>query len=309
MRIDLVRCLIAVAETGSITKAGLIVGLSQSVVTRNIQALEDLVGRELVNREHRPLTLTREGERVLALSRRMLDTVTAITETAPSWPMSGSEAEVRIGLGPTAGMLLTDALAKAAVERHHPGRQVVIEHGRSRAMIERLLTGDGQVIVANGAEIRNFEGLEVLDSYLFRIGVYVRPGHGVLGDGPVGFDALAGYPVLGPNASPEFNDMVTEAFNGKLEVRDFQAVVSEDVVSLAEAAATSDALVVAAVPLVAPHLEAGRLVELELERPISFPTRVQVAASSYSEIPGDELAWVRQTVAGRLAQLGGLLDI
>jgi DNA-binding transcriptional LysR family regulator len=70
--IDLLRAFVAVAETGSMTSGAGVVGRTQSAVSQKILRLESLVGRRLFERSSRSLSLTLDGERLLAAARRMI---------------------------------------------------------------------------------------------------------------------------------------------------------------------------------------------------------------------------------------------
>ena len=60
------RSVVAIAETGSISKAGKRLNLSQPALSHQMKALEDHLGTELFQRKSNPLRLSRSGERLLA---------------------------------------------------------------------------------------------------------------------------------------------------------------------------------------------------------------------------------------------------
>ncbi|MFC3689884.1 LysR family transcriptional regulator [Aquipuribacter hungaricus] len=66
------RCLVAVADEGTLTDAGIALGLSQAAVSRTLAALERDLGVLLVRRTSRETSLTPEGAQVLARARRLL---------------------------------------------------------------------------------------------------------------------------------------------------------------------------------------------------------------------------------------------
>lgn len=69
---DHLRTLIAIAETGSFTRAAEIVHKTQSAVSMQIRRLEERVGRELFVKEGRTAKLTEDGERLLDYAYRMI---------------------------------------------------------------------------------------------------------------------------------------------------------------------------------------------------------------------------------------------
>lgn len=70
--IDLLRSFVAVADTGSFTRAAPMVARTQSAVSLQIKRLEDQLGRALFVRGPRRVALTPEGEKLLGHARHML---------------------------------------------------------------------------------------------------------------------------------------------------------------------------------------------------------------------------------------------
>ena len=69
---ELLRSFVAIAETGSFTAAASRVHRTQSAVSMQIKRLEELLGRALFVREGRSVSLTRDGDTLLAHARRIL---------------------------------------------------------------------------------------------------------------------------------------------------------------------------------------------------------------------------------------------
>ena len=67
------RSFVAVADTGSVTRAAQQVHRTQSAVSTHLQRLETSLGVRLAERSTRALALTAEGERFLPHARRLLD--------------------------------------------------------------------------------------------------------------------------------------------------------------------------------------------------------------------------------------------
>ncbi len=73
LEIDLLRAFVAVVETGSFTAAAEVVGRSQSAISQKVLRLEEILERRVFNRTSRSLSLTLDGERLLAAARRLLE--------------------------------------------------------------------------------------------------------------------------------------------------------------------------------------------------------------------------------------------
>jgi DNA-binding transcriptional LysR family regulator len=66
------RCLVAIVDTGTFTDAAIELGISQAAVSRNLMALEGVLGVRLLHRTSRTVTPTTAGVHVLAQARQVL---------------------------------------------------------------------------------------------------------------------------------------------------------------------------------------------------------------------------------------------
>src|SRR5215510_5378973 len=103
------KAFVAVAETGSINRAALRLGLTQPAATRRVQNFEAAIGAALLDRSSKPPALTAAGRQVLEHCRRVLKAVTELEANAAE---QGEPAgELRIGLSPgLAEVVLTSPL-------------------------------------------------------------------------------------------------------------------------------------------------------------------------------------------------------
>jgi DNA-binding transcriptional LysR family regulator len=86
------RCLVALAETGSFTDAAIELGVSQASISRNLASLEGELGVRLVDRTTRSLELSPAGEKTLNQARRLLLVLDDLERDARS-----ENAVVRLG--------------------------------------------------------------------------------------------------------------------------------------------------------------------------------------------------------------------
>lgn len=117
MSIDTItlKCVLAVAETGSFTKAADKIGRTQSAISQQIAKLEHLLGKPLFVRG-KLLALTHEGDLFLGYARQMF---ALHCEAMDRFKQPELEGEVRFGLPENfATMLLSEVLAEFA--RIHP---------------------------------------------------------------------------------------------------------------------------------------------------------------------------------------------
>lgn len=83
-RIDwnLVKCFTVVADLGSLTRAAVVLGISQPTLSRQVAELEELVGAALFERGARGLRLTEAGTALVEPARRMLAAAQAVSVAA-----------------------------------------------------------------------------------------------------------------------------------------------------------------------------------------------------------------------------------
>ncbi|ABD26913.1 transcriptional regulator, LysR family [Novosphingobium aromaticivorans DSM 12444] len=70
--VDLLRCFVTIADTGSFTRAGERLGRTQSAISLQLKRLEEQLGRTLFVRSPRSLAITPNGERLIGPARQIL---------------------------------------------------------------------------------------------------------------------------------------------------------------------------------------------------------------------------------------------
>ncbi|GAA2556235.1 LysR family transcriptional regulator [Winogradskya consettensis] len=137
-----------VARTGSITAAARALGFTQSAVSRQIAVLEGEVGERLFERVARGVVLTDAGNSLLPHASAVLDRLaTARADLAALRGLGGGR--VRVGAFPTAVAALVPR-ALAALLRAYPKIEVQLIEGRTPALLERLQSGEADVVVISG---------------------------------------------------------------------------------------------------------------------------------------------------------------
>ena len=136
--IDQLRTFIAIAETGSFTRAADEVHKTQSAVSMQMKRLEERVGKPVFERDGRQSRLTADGQRLLEYARRILqlndEAVSALAEPE----LVGS---VSLGLPDDyADRLLPRVLA--AFARSHPGVEINVACEQSTCIFKRIEDGE-----------------------------------------------------------------------------------------------------------------------------------------------------------------------
>jgi DNA-binding transcriptional LysR family regulator len=136
--LDQLRTFVAIAETGSFTRAADVVYKTQSAVSMQMRRLEERIGKPIFARDGRNSRLTEEGERLLGYARRM---VRLSEETLAAFDETELQGTVRLGTPDDyADRFLPEILARFA--RSNPRVEVSVICEPSLTLMELARTGD-----------------------------------------------------------------------------------------------------------------------------------------------------------------------
>ncbi|MGY2487254.1 LysR family transcriptional regulator [Cupriavidus sp. CP313] len=169
MDIKQLRALLAIAETGSATKAAELLRIVQPAVSRHVRLLEEELGVELFERERHGMVLTDAGRTLVEYGRRALQELDrAKAEITPaSGAISGTAV---IGLLPSTCELLAAELV-ATVKARHPQLVVRLNVGYAGNLLQWLEAGDVEVALLY--DTKSSPRLQVealLDEQLYLVG-------------------------------------------------------------------------------------------------------------------------------------------
>ena len=134
----LLQTFLAIAQTRSFTRAAERLGLRQSTVSQQIRKLEDEAGRRLFVRDTHSVTMTADGEAMIAFARSIL----AANERAERY-FAGSELRGRLRFGASEDFVtsrLPDLLREFV--RTHPLVEFELTVGLSGELNEKLERGE-----------------------------------------------------------------------------------------------------------------------------------------------------------------------
>ncbi|HZP19560.1 MAG TPA: LysR substrate-binding domain-containing protein [Bauldia sp.] len=136
--LDQLRTFVAIAETGSFTRAAEAVFKTQSAVSMQMRRLEERIGKPIFARDGRASKLTEEGERLLGYARRM---VRLSDETLAAFDDAELTGTVRLGTPDDyADRFLPEILARFS--RSNPRVEVSVICEPSLTLMELARTGD-----------------------------------------------------------------------------------------------------------------------------------------------------------------------
>jgi DNA-binding transcriptional LysR family regulator len=132
--IDQLRTFIAIAETGSFTKAAEVVNKTQSAVSMQMKRLEERIERPIFARDGRASKLTEDGSRLLDYARRL---VKLNIETVAAFSDAALTGRVRLGVPDDyADRYLPEIMARFA--RTYPSVELTVLCEPTVSLLERI---------------------------------------------------------------------------------------------------------------------------------------------------------------------------
>ncbi len=263
--------LTALAEQGSFSRAAECLHLTQSALSRSLQTLEDELGARLIDRAGKRSTLTPLGEAVLARARRITLEAAEIQRSAELL-RQGEAGNIRVGLGSGPGALLMTQLL-THVAAHYPQVRVAIARGSTELQVAQLRQRELDALVVDARRISYASDLVIEPLTELRGGFVSRAGHPLAQLASVSFAQLMAYPVATTPLSDEVARMLVAHYGPGADPARMAALVCEDVGSLLDAAAETDAVFLGVIAAARSGIEAGRLAELRMAPPLAGGAR------------------------------------
>ena len=142
---DLLRTLVAIAETSNFTRASKVVGRSQSAVSVQMKKLEEIVDERLFERGPRGVVLTLAGEKLVKDARRIILLLDQASASLHSEPLDGC---VRVGIPEEyGGTVLPKVLSRFC--KIHPKVEVIVRCSPSSELNTELDKGDLDLVVVH----------------------------------------------------------------------------------------------------------------------------------------------------------------
>jgi len=146
--IDQLRTFIAIADTGSFTRAAEVVNKTQSAVSMQMKRLEERIERALFARDGRASKLTEDGLRLLDYARRL---VKLNVETVAAFSDEALSGRVRLGVPDDyADRYLPDIMARFS--RVYPGVELTVLCEPSPDLIDRVDANELDLAIVTNCE-------------------------------------------------------------------------------------------------------------------------------------------------------------
>src|SRR5499426_4288619 len=136
--IDQLRTFIAIAETGSFTRAAEVVHKTQSAVSMQMKRLEERLGRPMFARDGRSSKLSEDGERLLDYARRI---VKLNVEALAAFSDAELTGRVRLGVPDDyADRYLPEIMARFS--RAYPAIELTVICEETISLLERIKSNE-----------------------------------------------------------------------------------------------------------------------------------------------------------------------
>lgn len=206
MDIRVLRYFLAVAREQSFSLAAQRLYLSQPTLSRQLRELEEELGKKLLIRGNKGVTLTEEG---MMLRKRAEEIVELLDKTEQEVRNSSDHVsgKIYIGAGETYAIkLIADTARK--LQEDHPGIDYSIYSADGTDVLERLDKGllDFGLIFQH-PDAAKYESIEIplKDTW----GVLVRKDHELAGASSLKLEELKDYPLIIPR-QPNHNTMISD---------------------------------------------------------------------------------------------------
>lgn len=277
---------LALAETGSFSRAAEKLHITQSALSRSIQVLEEELGGALVDRIGKRNELTPLGLSVLERARRIVHEAQELRQGA-ALLQQGGVGRLRVGLGSGPGAMLMTPWLRYMAE-HHPSVQVAISRGSTELQLMQLRERELDALVVDVRRVVVAPDLNMEQVVEMPAGFVCRAGHPLLTRYPqtVPFEALLDHPMASTQLSHEVARIMVDHYGPKANPAQMTTLQCEDIASLLEVVRHTDAIFLGIVGAARPGLADGSLVELALDPPFRAGARLAlITLAGRTELP------------------------
>lgn len=203
MNLQQIETFVCVAETGSFSKAAMLLDIAQPALSRQVRALETQLRETLLIRTGRGVTLTDAGRRLLEHGHAIMQRVTLAKED-----LSNHRGEpvgrIVVGLPPSLARSLTLPLIDV-FNRELPKAKLAVVEGFSVNISEWLISGRMDLGLVYTPEPQpKIEVMPVAQEPLCLVGPAQQLGH----MSSIDFSALPQYPLITPQSGQVFRKLM-----------------------------------------------------------------------------------------------------
>jgi DNA-binding transcriptional LysR family regulator len=267
---------LALAETGSFSRAADKLHITQSALSRSIAVLEDELGGPLMDRIGKKNERTPLGVFVLERAKRIVHEAQELKEGA-ALLQQGGLGSLRVGLGSGPGvMLMTPWLQHMAV--YHPTVHVAVSRGSTELQLMQLRERQLDALVVDVRRLVAAPDLHIAHIVELQAGFVCRQGHPILARHPqtVPFEALLDYPVASSPLSQEVAQILVAHYGPRANPEQLITLQCEDIASLIDTVSQTDAIYLGILGATRQGLADGSLQELAMNPPFRSGARLAI---------------------------------
>jgi len=285
--------MLTLAETGSYRRAAEQLFLTQSALSRSIQALESELGGLLFDRMGRKVEPTPLGQAVLVSAGKIVHEAVELRRSADLLRQRGG-ATLRLGLGPSPSALLMVPLLQH-MARHYPRIRLAVSRGPAEAQLAMLRARELDALVVSIRGLPPGSDLVIEVAAELPIGFVCRADHPLASQAEVAFTDLQGFPVASTGLPDEMALVVVEHYGPEAAPSQLITLTSEDVTSLIEAISNTDAVFLGILEAASQGIANGTLVTLPMNPPLRCTGRYAVVTLA-GRTPSPFMASLREFV-------------
>ena len=296
MNIKHLEHLLALADTGSFSRAAEKLFITQSALSRSIQSLEEDLGGKVLDRIGKRNELTPLGVDVVARARHIVRDAAELRHSARLL-QGGGKGAISVGLGSGPAALLLVPMMCAAATR--PGMRVAVTQGPVELQILQLRSRQLDAMVVDMRRVIPAADLNIESLVELKAGFVARAGHPLAGKASVSLSDVLRYPVASTPLSDEVARHMVDQYGLQANPAEMVTLRCDDVASLVDTVAQTDAIFLGVIAASRQGLDDGSLAELHLKPGLSATARfAYVTLAGRTEAPA--MAYFREFVREHL---------
>ena len=296
MNIKHLEHLLALADTGSFSRAAEKLFITQSALSRSIQSLEDDLGGKVLDRIGKRNELTPLGLDVVSRARHIVRDASELRHSAKLLKEGGRGA-ISVGLGSGPAALLMVPLMCAAASQ--PGMRVAVTQGPVELQIQQLRSRQIDAMVVDMHRVIPSADLNIESLVELKAGFVVRNKHPLAVKKSVSLPEVLRFPVACIPLSDEVARLLVDQYGLQANPSEMVALRSDDINGLLATVAQTDAIYLGVIAAARDRLKDESLVELPLKPRLQATARfAYVTLAGRTEAPA--MAYFRQFLPAHL---------
>jgi DNA-binding transcriptional LysR family regulator len=274
MNLQQLRHFVALAETGTFTRAAERIRLTQPALSRSIAQFEAELGLKLIDRIGKKNEITAFGRAVLEHARHVLFEADELTRVV-AMQRGGAGGQIRIGLGSTPSAVLAAPLLDYATRQQRKLR-LTLARGPVPQQVTALRERSLDMLVVESSAVPPTPDLQLEILPPLRVGFLARRGHPAARRKQLSFSDIASYPLASTfRSEAQARKRLIANYGPRAHPDESFSLVCEDIASLIGCVASTNAIYLGVLAPAREKIGAKILVEL-LVKPERDPSQFAI---------------------------------